>query len=213
MNYYDKYGKITLSKGTILYHWSNQNITNLTDNLFLCLDNSFWSDTNKIIHKYRVLNDINLILTIHNDNITSKKSYSSKNKRRDYELLTTIYNDMIKPNSYSRHDDVMLKTNRTDFPNFCVKLSMNGYEGLFNYIDMEKGYFEIVVFNPTKYLKLIETKKYNDIKLHKLRDCKRFMLSKKIKYTYLNTYNYEDINKREHNHYPSIFYYIYKKTN
>jgi hypothetical protein len=213
MNYYDKYGKITLSKGTILYHWSNQSITNLTNNLFLCLDNSFWRDKNKIMNKYELLNDIDLILTIHNDNITNKQLYSSnKNKRQDYELLTTIYNDIIEPNSYSRDSDVMLKTNKTNFPIFCDKLNMNGYKGLFNYIDGDKGQFEIVIFNPTNYLKLIETKKYNDVKLHKLRDCKRFMLSKKIKYTYLNEYNYEDINKREHYHYPSIFYYIYKKT-
>jgi hypothetical protein len=213
MNYYDKYGKITLSKGTILYHWSKQIITNLTDNLFLCLDNSFWCDKNKIMHKYILLNDIDLILTIHNDKITNKQLYSSnKNKSQDYELLTTIYNDIIIPNSYCRNCDVMLKTNKIKFTNFCNKLNMNGYEGLFNYIDGDKGQFEIVIFNPINYLKLIEAKIYDNVKVHKLTDCKRIMLSKKIKYTYLNKYNYEDINRREHNHYPSIFYYIYKKT-
>ena len=40
--------------------------------------------------------------------------------------------------------------------------------------------FEIVIFNPDDYLKLIETKNYDDVKLHKICDCKRFMLSKKI---------------------------------
>jgi len=215
MNYYDKYGKITLSKGTTLYHWSDQPITNLTNNyLFLCLDNSFWSwcNENKIMNKYKLLNDIDLILTIHNDNITNKQLYSSNKKRQDYELLTTIYNDIIEQNYYNKDDDVTLKTNKTNFRNFCNKLNMNGYEGLFNYIDSDKGQFEIVIFNPTDYLELIETKKYDDVKLHKLRDCKRFMLNKKIKYTYLNKYNYENINKQV-NYYPSIFYYIYKKTN
>jgi hypothetical protein len=62
-------------------------------------------------------------------------------------------------------------------------------------------------------LNLIDTKFYHNVKLHKLKDYKRFMLSKKVKYTYPHKYNYEDINKCEHNHYPSIFYYIYKKTN
>lgn len=213
MNYYDKYGKITLSKGTILYHWSNKNINCLSDNLFLCLDNSFWSDKNKILHKYKLVNDINLILTIKNDNITNKQSYSNKNNKQDYELLTSIYNEIVVPNSYDRYGDVSLKMNKTNFPIFCDKLSVNNYEGLFNYIDGDRGQFEIVIFNPSSYLNLIETKIYHNVKLHKLRDCKRFMLSKKVKYTYPYMYSYEDINKRQHNHYPSIFYYIYKKTN
>jgi hypothetical protein len=213
MNYYEKYGKITLSKGTILYHWSNETITNLTDNLFLCLDNSLWSDKNKVMHKYKLIKDINLILTIQNDNIINKKLYSSnKNKKQDYELLTNIYNDILTPNSYSRGGDVSLKTNKTKFLNFCDKLTINGYEGLFNYIDGDEGQFEIVIFEPNKYLRLIENKNYENVKLHKLNDCKRIMLSRKINYIYPYDYDYEDINKREHHHYPSIFYYIYKKT-
>jgi hypothetical protein len=212
MNYYDKYGKITLSKGTILYHWSNENINYLSDNLFLCLDNSFWSDKNKILHKYKLSKDINLILTIKNDNITNKQLYNNKNKKQDYELLTSIYNEIVVQNSYSRHGDVSLKMNKKNFPIFCDKLNVNSYEGLFNYIDGDKGQFEIVIFNPNIYLNLIDTKVYHIVKLHKLRDCKRFMLSKKIKYIFPHKYNYEDISKREHNHYPSIFYYIYKKT-
>lgn len=213
MNYYDKYGKITLSKETILYHWSNEIINCLADNLFLCLDNSLWSNKNKILHKYKLVKDINLILTIKNDNIPNKKSYSNKNKREDGELLTSIYNEIIDPNSYSRDGDVSLKMNKTNFPIFCDKLNTNNFEGLFNYIDGDKGHFEIVIFKPNNYLILIETKIYNNVKFHKLRDCKRFMLNKKINYTYPYDYDYKDINKRQHNNYPSIFYYIYKKTN
>lgn len=95
MNYYDKYGKITLSKETILYHWSNKN---------------------KILHKYKLVNDINLILTIKNDNITNKQLYSNKNNRQDYELLTSIYNEIVVPNSYGRCGEVCLKMNKTNFP-------------------------------------------------------------------------------------------------
>jgi len=212
MNYYDKYGRITLSKGAILYHWSNQIISNLSDNLFLCLDNSFWSDNNKKIYKYKLIKDIDLILTIHNDNITNKQSYSLNKKNKDYELLTTIYNETIKPNTYNRDGDVSLKTNKIKFPIFCDKLYTNGYEGLFNYIDGDKGQFEVVIFKPNKYLNLIETKNYENVKLHKLTDCKRIMISKKINYIYPHNYYYENVNKWEHHYYPSIFYYIYKKT-
>jgi len=45
--YYNKYGKVILSKGTTLYHWrsTNDNINNnLYDNSFFCLDNSHWKD-------------------------------------------------------------------------------------------------------------------------------------------------------------------------
>ena len=99
--------------------------------------------------------------------------------------------------------------NKINFSKFCNILSINNYKGLFNYIDGDKGQFEIVIFEPNDYLTQIETKNYNDVKLHNLRDCKRFMLSKKVNYTYPHDYNY--INKRENNYYPSIFYYIYKK--
>jgi hypothetical protein len=207
----DEYGKVFLSKGTILYHWSYQLLTDLSDNLFLCLDNSFWNDTNKIMHKYKLKKDIELILTIQNDNIINKQSYSNKNKRQDYEILTTIYNNIINPNSYSRDGDVMLKTNKKKFSKFCNKLGEHNYKGLFNYIDGEKGQFEIVIFKPSDYLELIETNNYDNIELHNLKDSKRIMLNKKINYIYSYNFNYEDIDKIEDDEYPSIFYYIYKK--
>ena len=214
MNYYEKYGKITLLKGTILYHWSNQHVFDLSNNLFLCLDNSFWSNKNKILHKYKVTKNVELILTIQNDNIINRQYYSHNKKIQDYELLTIMYNEIINSNLYGRDDDVNLKINKTNFSIFCDKLSMNNYEGLFNYIDSDKGLFEIVIFNPDDYLKLIETKNYDDVKLHKICDCKRFMLSKKINYKYPYIYNYENIDKRKKfNYHPSIFYYIYKKNN
>jgi len=211
MDYYDKYGKVILSKGTILYHWSYQLLTDLSDNLFLCLDNSFWNDTNKIMHKYKLKKNIELILTIQNDNIINKQSYSNKNKRQDYEILTTIYNNIINPNSYGRDSDVMLKTNKKHFSKFCNKLNQDSYKGLFNYIDGEKGQFEIVIFKPSDYLELIETNNYDNVEPHNLKDSKRIMLSKKINYIYQHNFNYEDIGKIEDDEYPSIFYYIYKK--
>ena len=211
MNYYEKYGKITLLTGTILYHWSNQHVSKLLNNLFLCLDNSFWNNKNKILHKYKVTKNVDLILTIQNDDIINRQHYSHNKKRQDYELLTSIYNEIINTNSYARDADVILKMDRTNFSIFCDKLSINNYEGLFNYIDSDEGLFEIVIFEPNDYLKLIETKNYENVKLHKIYDCKRIMLSKKINYTYPYYYNYENVDKRNFNYYPSIFYYIYKK--
>jgi hypothetical protein len=212
MNYYDTYGKITLLKGTKLYHWSNTPLTNTYNNLFLCLDNSFWKDTNKIMHIYKLIRDINLIVTIQNEHIIKTLTYSSNKKKYDYEILTTIFNDTLNTNLYDKNQDVSLKPNQSYFNNFCRELSVNNYEGLFNYIDSEKGMFEIVIFEPTNYLKLIENKKYENVKLHTLSDCKRIMLSKKINYTYPYVYNYNDVNNKV-KEYPSIFYYIYKKTN
>jgi hypothetical protein len=157
------------------------------------------------MYKYKVVKDINVILTIQNDNIINKQPYSLK----DYEILTTICNDLLNSISYNKDDDVSLKTNKTNFPIFCDKLRIDGYEGLFNYIDSDKGQFEIVIFEPNNYLILIENKIYENVKLHKLSDCKRIMLSKKVNYIY--PYNYEYVNKWKFYHYPSIFYYIYKK--
>ena len=209
---YENYGKITLSKGTILYHWSsNETITDLTDNLFLCLDNSFWSNNNKTMYKYKVIKNIDLILTIQNKNIIDNNIFSSNNgyNFHDYELLTLFYNNIFGI-LYKKNDDVSLKTNKTNFTNFCNKLYENKIEGLFNYIDCNKGQFEIVIFKPNEYLNLIETVKYKNVKLHKLKDCKRIMLNKKINYIYKNVYNYEE-KKTYLKCYPSIFYYIYKK--
>jgi hypothetical protein len=214
MNYYDNYGKVIISKGAFLYHWSDDKaLTDLSDNLFLCLDNSFWSDENKTMYKYKLKKNIELILTIQNDFINKNKSiYKNQYKQEDKELLTTIYNHLFNVNQYSKCDDVILKTNKSNFTNFCNKLNENNYNGLFNYIDGDKGQFEIVIFNPTKYLTLIETINYKSVKLHKLKDCKRIMLNKKINYTYPHLYNYEECIKNC-KYYPSIFYYIYKKTN
>lgn len=210
MNYYDKYGKITLSKGTTLYHWSNHDEIELLNNIFLCLDNSFWSDRNKFLHKYKLKQNIDLILTIKNNDIIEKKIYSSNRKNKDYELITTIYNEVMNSDLYVG-DDVSLKMDKPIFSEFCDKLSINNYEGLFNYIDSDFGQFEIVIFDSNNYLKKIETKNYADVKLHKLNECKRRMLSNKINYHYPHHYEYK--NKREHNNYPSIFYYICKKNN
>jgi hypothetical protein len=214
MNYYDNYGKVIISKGAFLYHWSDDKaLTDLSDNLFLCLDNSFWSDENKTMYKYKLKKNIELILTIQNDFINKNKSiYKHQYKQEDKELLTTIYNHLFNVNQYSKCDDVILKTNKSNFTNFCNKLNENNYNGLFNYIDGDKGQFEIVIFNPTEYLTLIETINYKSVKLHKLKDCKRIMLNKKINYTYPHLYNYEECIKNC-KYYPSIFYYIYKKTN
>jgi len=212
MNYYDNYGKVIISKGSFLYHWSDKVLTDLSNNLFLCLDNSFWSDENKTMHIYKLKKDIELILTIKNDFIYKNLSiYKHHYKHQDKELLTTIYNDLFNVNQYSNCDDVILKINKPIFNNFCNKLNEKNYKGLFNYIDADKGQFEIVIFNPTEYLNLIETINYESVKMHKLNDCKRIMLNKKINYTYPYLYNYEFIKKCKY--YPSIFFYIYKKTN
>ena len=210
MDYHSKYGKIIISKGAILYHWSNTHLSNLSNNLFLCLANSIWDDNNKILHKYKLKKDIELILTIKNDSIINDRTYSLKNKRQDSELLTTIYVDVF--NEIYRGDVVSLKTNNTHFSKFCGELKNANYEGLFNYIDMEPGHFEIVIFNPTEYLDLIEQTTHTNVKLHKIEHCKRIMLSKKINYVYPYKFEYTDINRPQYG-YPSIFYYIYKKVN
>ena len=210
MDYHAKYGKIILSKGTILYHWSNIHLSNLSNNLFLCLSNSIWDDNNKILHKYKLKKDIELILTIKNDSIINDRTYSSKNKRQDSELLTTIYADIT--NETYRGDDVNLKTNNTYFSKFCGELFNANYKGLFNFIDSDEGRFEIVIFNPTEYLDLMEQTNHAIVKLHKIEHCKRIMLSKKINCTYPYEFEYTDINRPQYG-YPSIFYYIYKKVN
>ena len=212
MNNNENYSKITLSEGTILYHWG-KNVTDLSDNLFLCLDNSCWSSSNKTMYKYKLVKNIDLILTIQNDNIIKNKKYSTVYRHHggDFELLTLFYNNIFDTESYS--DDVCLKTSGTNFTKFCNKLHENKIEGLFNYIDSDKGQFEIVIFKPNEYLNLIEISNYENVKLHELQDCKIIMLSENINYIYPYEYEYEDIDNIKYCEYwyPSIFYYIYKK--
>lgn len=208
MDYFNTQGKITLRKGTVVYHWSDKQISKLTSNLFVCLCNSFWKG--KILHKYKLTQDIELILTIGNNIIRDNTLYIGKCRNDDYELLTSMYNEIICPNSYELKKDVELKKNNINFNTFCDKLASYNYNGLFNRINRDKGRFEVVIFNPNKYLKLVKTQLHNTVKLHQMRDCKRIMLSKKILYSY--PYDYENINKRIYRgSYPSIFYYIYKK--
>jgi hypothetical protein len=219
--YYKKYGKVILSKGTILYHWSaNDNINNnLYDNSFFCLDNSHWKDENKTLYKFKLIDNLELILTITNHTITNpdncllinnfeKGYYSIKYKRQDKEVLTDIYNDFFNK-KYNKDGDVSLKTNKIHFKKFCNKLKTN-YNGLFNYIDCEKGMFEIVIFKPNNYLSLLCKMNYDNVKFHTLKDCKRILLSNKINFEYPHTYIFKE-KKCKYNSYPSIFYYIYKK--
>jgi hypothetical protein len=223
INYYEKYGKVIISKGTKLYHWrtNNNNINNnLYDNSFFCLDNSHWKDTNKTLYTYKLLENLEIILTITNNTISNpdecswinnfeKGIYNVRYKTYDTEVLTDIYNDFYKK-KYTKHGDVSLKTNKTDFKRFCNKLKRQRYNGLFNYIDCEKGMFEIVIFEPNNYLHLLSKMNYDDVKFHNLRDCKRIMSSSKINFECPYSYEFKE-KICKYNSYPSIFYYIYKK--
>lgn len=160
-NYYNKYGKIIISKGTTIYHWSdNDSINNFNDVLFTCLTNSLWYGL--YVYEFELLNDIELILTITNENIINKNIYKSKFKNCDKQILTSIFNEIFTGNYYSTDGDVSLKQNENNFKNLCFQLHQNKYCGLFNYIDSDKGRFEIVIFKPNIFLKLIKiTKKIN----------------------------------------------------
>lgn len=43
--------------------------------VFLCLDNSFRTAYGKVLHKYKLEKDIDLILTIKNDQLIETKQY------------------------------------------------------------------------------------------------------------------------------------------
>lgn len=211
MDYYNRYGKITLAKGTKLYNWSKHGIEgHLSPNLFLCLNNSDSSSYGKILYEYKLTKPIELILTIQNHNIESQHKYSNNSiNRDDYQVLTDIYNETVNPNSYGSDGDVRLKQNKTDFPILCEKLRSLEYNGLFNYID-GKTIFEIVIFEPNDHLELIKTTNKNDVKEHTLIYNKKIMLSNKIEYTYPVDY-VSEIARCCIGENPSIFYYISKK--
>lgn len=211
-------GRITLSKGTHLYHWSkNENLMdkNLHNNFFTCLENSSWQLFGKKLYIFKLKQDIELVLMIQNLKIkgnNNSPNISNKDKIRDYQVLTDIYNDVCGE-KYDSMGDVELKKNKKDLGNLCKILNEHehGHQGFFNYIDSEKGCFEIVIFNPNDYLTFVESFDKCDVKLHKLKDNKRIMQSKKVKYAY--PYNYEYIKKKRHDTRPSIFYYIWKYKN
>lgn len=212
-NYYNKYGKIIISKGTTLYHWSDdESITDFNDVLFTCLTNSSWYGS--YLYEFELLKDVELILTIKNENIIKKNIYESKFKYQDKQILTTIFNEIFTGNYYSIEGDVSLKKNKKNFKNLCCQLHQNNYHGLFNYIDSEKGQFEIVIFKPDIFLKLI--KKTKKINLISDDDCKKktyeIMTSNNISYEYSTIYEYKNIDEKSDD-YKSIFYYIYKKKN
>lgn len=218
LEYYKKYGKITLLKGTILYHWSSKNnLDELNNNSFFCLNNSHWQDNNKILYTYKLKKNLDLILTIQNDDIIKNNEFIIKNYQSDKEVLTTIYLDLFNKNknnniNNNKIDDVKLKTNKEEFTLLCNKLNNIGYTGLFNYIDSDKGQFEIVIFNTYEYLtKILISDNTILMKYHNLKYIKQKMLSNKIQYYYPQQYICSNLCYHKHNIYPSIFYYIYKK--
>lgn len=99
-----------------------------------------------------------------------------------------------------------------DFNKLCNKLYENNYNGLFNYIDT-KIIFEIVIFTPKQFIKLLSRKE--NIVDDGYKKIFNLLINKnKINFIYPYTIeltdNYIVYNKYQ---YHSIFYYIYCHKN
>ena len=164
-NYYEKYGKVKLSKGFKLYHTSKSNEINnnskLENNCFFTIPPYIWT-LNKYLYEFKLKKDIELILVIKNDLIHKQKIYEDKFKSLDYCVLPEIHNELFNT-KYNSDSDYDLKQNKNIFNNLCLNLSDNGYDGFFNYIDSEKGIFEIIIFFPNEYVEFIGSKKNENI--------------------------------------------------
>jgi hypothetical protein len=209
MEEYNQYGKVILKRGIQLFHWSNDNnITTLNNNFFLTICNHLWKLNNKYMYTFKLKKDIELLLTINNKYLNEHNTYSNNIIRYDSEIITYLYNDLIKSKSYSRDNEVKLKMNKTHFNSLCNALNNLSYNGMFNYIDGNKGIFETVIFNPSEYLEFVAVQPREDIKMHDIKIYKRKLLSNKINFIY--PYKFDYIKKKWDTE-PSIFYYIYMK--
>jgi hypothetical protein len=204
---YNNYGYVILKKGSFIYHNSDYLFENIKDNSFFTFDKKGWKG--KYTYKYKLIQDLKILLTITNNTIKDNKLILFNNYRSDQQILTKLYNDYIEQNKYN--DDVNLKQS-DDFNVLCNKLYENNYNGLFNYIDA-KTIFEVVIFKPIQFIKLINIKENVEDDTYK----KIFnLLVDKSKINFICPFNIELADKYNKTNYyvdHSIFYYIYCHNN
>jgi hypothetical protein len=200
---YDNYGYVIIKKGTFIYHNSDKSFSNVNNNSFFTINKKGWDG--KYTYKYKLLQDLKILLTITNNTIKDNKLILCNNTHSDQQILTKLYNDYIEQNKYN--DDVNLKQS-DDFSQLCNKLYENNYNGLFNYIDA-KTIFEIVIFKPNHFIKLISKKEnIEDNTYRKIFN----LLVNKNKINIICPFNIElndKYNKTKYYVDHSIFYYIY----
>jgi hypothetical protein len=200
---YNNYGYVIIKKGTFIYHNSDKSFLDINDNSFFTFDKKGWEG--KYTYKYKLIQDLKILLTITNNTIKDNKLILFNNYHSDQQILTKIYNDYIEQNKYN--DDVSLKQSNV-FNELCNKLYENNYNGLFNYIDA-KTIFEVVIFKPNYFIKLINIKENVEDDTYK----KIFnLLVNKSKINFICPFNIElddKYNKTKYYVDHSIFYYIY----
>lgn len=147
--YKEALGTVTLKKGFILFHGSPQEFTTIHNNSFFTFDIKAAEiygnpDEGHNIYIYELIKDLTLLLTVTQHEEQSYLSYilSVESKTPEYIQLNEV-------------NEIKLKRNL--FDPFCDKLS-DRYEGLFNKMDLN-GTYEVVIFNPSKYLKQVTSPK------------------------------------------------------
>ncbi len=202
---YNNYGYVIIKKGTFIYHNSDYLFTEISDNSFFTFDKKGWNG--KYTYKYKVLENLKILLTITNNNIKDNKLILFNNYHSDQQILTQLYNNYIESNTYDDISDVCLKKSK-NFIKLCNKLYENNYNGLFNYIDA-KTIFEVVIFKPTNFIKLINIKENVEEETYR----KIFnLLVNKNKINFICPYTiklYDNYKKYNRYQYHSVFYYIY----
>ena len=212
-NLYNKYGYVIIKKNTKLFHNSNTKLDQIHNNSFFTLNKKGWNGL--YTYTYNVIDDIKILLTISNADIINYNEFISIHE--DNQILTLLYNKYFEADTYNTYMDICLKKTNTHFNNLCDKLLENNYNGFFNYID-SKTIFEIILFKPNKYLKLIsvDEKIKNDINRNK--QIYKLLLNKnKIEFNYPLTYKYKFNKTYKLYDYAysvlSVFYYIYCQQN
>lgn len=124
-NYYEKYGKVKLSKGFKLYHTSKSNEINennkLDNNSFFTIPPHIWT-LNKYLYEFKLKKDLELILLIKNDSIIKYKKYDEQFKNRDYCVLAEIINEIYNTKFNNKNDVHLKHENKVYFNDLCFNL-------------------------------------------------------------------------------------------
>ena len=213
-NLYNKYGFVIIKKGTSFYHNSKNKFDIINNNSFFTLDKKGWSGL--YTYKYNVIDDIQILLTITNDNIINNNEF--RNLREDNQILTLLYNEFIEDTAYNHKNmDIYFKKNVLHFNSLCSKLLEHNYNGCFNYID-GKSIFEIILFEPNKYLKLMSIDENVSNDNNRNKNIHKLLLNKTIiEFNYPIIFKYRlNTNYKLYDYtysVLSVFYYIYCQQN
>jgi len=151
MKYEEKFGIATLKKGLILFHGTSHTFDKINKNIFFAFtvdDAIGYVGQSGNLYMYKLNQDIDVLLT-----------FSKINKNKEKCELPYILSEEMADACYINYDSVTdIKKKRKIFHRLCDKLSER-YNGILNLIERGCGSYEIVFFDPEKYLNRITTER------------------------------------------------------